>query len=160
MAGVDAAGHKAARRLLDALTYEAPFLIEKLVKDRIVETPEEGEELFTEVKRWIALIRTDRTRDWEMYSARIDEVWHQFILFTREYIEFCNRFFGAYVSHFPSNAPETDFTSHADAVTLEEFGERYKAMFGECLPDVWSDHKSVTTRRRILNRSAGALAVR
>ena len=64
MAGVDAAGHNAARRLLDALTYEAPFLIEKLVKDCVVETPEEGEELFTEVKRWIALIRTDRTKDW------------------------------------------------------------------------------------------------
>src|SRR5436189_1421812 len=101
MAEVHAAGHKAARRCRDALTYEAPFLIEKLLKDRIVETPEEGEAIFTEVKRWIALIRTDRTKDWEMYSARIDEVWHQFILFTREYIEFCNQFFGAYVSHIP-----------------------------------------------------------
>jgi len=68
---------------LEALTYEAPFLIEKLLKDHIVDTAEEGQALFAEVKKYIVLTRSDETTLWDMYSLRIDEVWHQFILFGR-----------------------------------------------------------------------------
>jgi hypothetical protein len=90
----------------DALTYEAPFLVEKLLKDHVVDSADEAQALFDEVKRYIVLVRSDDTTPWKMYSLRVDEVWHQFVLFTREYIEVCLRFFGAYIQHNPSNAPE------------------------------------------------------
>ena len=32
----------------------------------------------------------------------IDEMWHEFILFTREYMAFCEQYFGAYVHHMPN----------------------------------------------------------
>jgi hypothetical protein len=73
---------------VESLAYEAPFLIEKLLKERIVDTKEEAEALFTEVKRFILLVRSDETTLWDMHSLRIDEAWHQFVLFTAEYIEF------------------------------------------------------------------------
>ena len=46
------------------------------------------------MKRYLVLANLDQDRSWNMYSLRIDEVWHQFILFTRQYTEFFNRFFG------------------------------------------------------------------
>ena len=77
---------------MDALAHEAPFLVEKLLKDRITQTVEEAEALFLEVKRYIVLVQSDPTRIWEMHSLRVDEVWHQFILFTAQYWDFCQRF--------------------------------------------------------------------
>ncbi|MFE9299259.1 glycine-rich domain-containing protein [Streptomyces niveus] len=42
----------------------------------------------------------------EMYSVRVDEAWHQFILYTDEYMDLCRRFFGHNAPHSPSNAPQ------------------------------------------------------
>lgn len=37
-----------------------------------------------------------------LFSMReIDEMWHEFILVTKDYTEFCNRFFGKYLHHMP-----------------------------------------------------------
>jgi hypothetical protein len=145
------------------LDYRAPFLIEKLLKDRIVDTSEEGEELFTEVKKYLLLVRDDRTTTWEMYSLRVDEVWHQFILYTREYMDFCEAFFGRYVPHSPSNSPEPSTgnpTSQEEEVcTFELFAKHYQEFFGATLPDVWYDERSITTGRRVLNDHVGKLVL-
>ena len=148
------------RSPFDALAYDAPFLIEKLVKDRIVETPEEGEVLFREVKRFCVLVCSGDRHPWEMYSLRVDEVWHQFILYTREYMEFCDRFLGGYIPHSPNNAPKSEIADWPEAPSFEVFQRRYEQLFGEPLPDAWYDEKSVTLVRRVLNDQAGTLAVR
>src|SRR6185295_1015655 len=36
-----------------------------------------------------------------MISPVVDEVWHQFILFTKKYAEFCNRTVGYFIDHLP-----------------------------------------------------------
>lgn len=144
----------------EALAYDAPFLIEKLVKDHIVDTPLEAESLFREVKRYLVLAATDERRGWHMYSLRIDECWHQFILFTHEYIEFCQRYFGRYLPHSPSNAPEVEGSSAGTATTFQEFVDRYEELFGGALPDDWYDERNVTPRRRVLNDRAGRLTLR
>jgi hypothetical protein len=143
---------------LGALEYQAPFLIEKLVKDRFVETDEEACALFTEVKRYLVLTHVDRTKTWKMHSAYVDEVWHQFVLFTVEYIGFCTKYFGSYRHHFPSNAPGASLGAAPEA-TLEEFGDRYRDIFGVDLPRVWDDSSWVTPHRRIVNRHCGQLAL-
>jgi hypothetical protein len=152
----------------DALTYEAPFLIEKLLKDYIAETPAEAEALFTEFKRYVVFVCSDDRSDWQMYSLRVDEVWHQFVLFTWEYVNFCQNFFGRYIHHNPSNAPEHNPGNVSESsptvvktpTSFEDFKNRYQALFGEPLPDVWYDEKSVTTRRRVINKNAGKLTLK
>lgn len=32
----------------------------------------------------------------------IDEMWHEFILFTQDYTDFCQQYFGAYMHHLPN----------------------------------------------------------
>jgi hypothetical protein len=148
-------------RVFDALNYQAPFLIEKLVKDHIVETPEEAEALFTEVKRYLVISSLDREKSWHMYSLRIDECWHQFILFTRQYIDFCRTYFGRYVPHAPSNAPESKATTTpAQRTTFKEFNQRYEELFGTPIPEIWIDARHVTPRRRVLNDHVGRMALR
>ena len=36
----------------------------------------------------------------------LDKMWHEFILFTREYHQFCNRYFGCYLHHVPCSESE------------------------------------------------------
>ena len=146
-----------------ALKFEAPFLIQKLVKDRIAETDEEAVKLFTEVKRFFVLLRNDSEISWDMYSRRVDEAWHQFVLFTRDYIDYCLDHFGSYVQHSPGIAA----ASHADAEPngaqpqcFHDFKKRYEEFYGIPLPDVWYDARSVTPRRRILNDNATKQIVR
>src|SRR5262245_40923299 len=119
-----------------ALDYEAPFLIEKLIKDQIVDSAVEGAALFTEVKKYLALSRLDRDSAWEMYSARVDAVWHQFVLFTHEYSVFCNRYLGGFVHHRPSNASEVSSKRNSRS-TFPSFSARYREVFGQELPDCW-----------------------
>jgi hypothetical protein len=143
----------------DALAHEAPYLIEKLVKNRVVDSAEEGRALFLEVKRYLVLNQIDRTRIWKMYSLRVDEAWHQFILYTAEYLTFCQRYFGRYVHHRPSNAPDTGLPGRAPEATFAEFADRYREVFEVDLPSYWVDSSSVRPHRRILNDRAGHFRV-
>ena len=141
---------------LDALEYEAPFLLEKLVEDRVATDAAEARALFREVKRFLVLIRTNEHLQWELCSRRVDETWHQFMLFSREYIQFCMRYFGGYVQHHPGRASAT-----VRAVSwLPVFRQRYEAYFGEPLPDVWYDDRSINPHRRVINDAAGHMRVR
>jgi hypothetical protein len=143
-----------------ALGFEAPYLIEKLVKDHVVESADEALALFGEVKRYLVLTATDRTVAWAMYSLRIDQVWHQFILFTRQYIDYCLKNFDKYIQHAPSTAPVLEDTSRLTPLTFGMFAERYEELFGEPLPDLWYDEKNVTMDRRIVNARAGTFSLR
>ncbi|RDH78726.1 hypothetical protein DVS77_08820 [Mycolicibacterium moriokaense] len=142
----------------EALEYQAPFLVEKLIKDRFVDTSDEACALFTEVKRYLVLTEVDQTKYWKMHSLSVDEAWHQFVLFTAEYSGFCNKYFGNYRHHFPSNAPNAGVLSIPEA-TLAEFGHRYRDIFGMDLPRVWDDASWVTPHRRVVNRDYGQLGL-
>lgn len=138
---------------LEALAFRASYVIERLVKDRIADTASEAEQLFSEVKRYLVLTDVSRDAVLGMYSARVDEAWHAFILYTAEYADFCTRFFGRHIGHAPKNAPRGDATDqeHRAELTFDEFAARYQAVFQEPLPHVWYDVRSVTPARRVFN---------
>src|SRR6187551_2607092 len=123
------------------LEYKAPFLIEKLVKEHIVETDSEGEALFLELKRWLIIIHEDVSKNWQMYSLRVDEVWHQFILYSSEYSKFCLRFFGSFITHSPANAPETKKSNPVVNGSFSDFKISYERIFNTIISDLWYDEK-------------------
>lgn len=53
----------------------------------------------------------------------IDDMWHEFILFTEDYTEFCIHYFGQYIHHkpvIPNNDPfEREFVEHKVQSLLE-----------------------------------------
>jgi len=159
MSDVMTAEDRAPARIFAALDYEAPFLIEKLVKDHMVDTPAEAEALFVEVKRYLVIAALDPEKSWHMYSLRIDECWHQFILFTRQYVEFCKLYFGRYVPHAPSNSPDAGLAPR-QRTTFKEFNARYQELFGAPLSEIWIDARHVALNRRVLNDHLGRLKLR
>ena len=161
---VQSSRRRAGVDIAAVLAYEAPFVIERLVKNGSVDSEQDGLALFDAVKRYMIIAASDRKVSWSMYSMRVDEAWHQFILFTRAYATFCDRFFGRYVSHVPSNEPAPDGTAPAsvaaeESSTFTGFRTRYEELFGHPLPDVWFDERSVTPWRRVLNEQAGTWTV-
>ncbi len=141
------------------LRFEAPYLVEKLVKNRVVDTADEGEALFAEAKKYLILSYVDSDVSWNMYSTRVDEAWHQFVLFTSQYADFCHRYFGEYLHHNPSNAPKVAGRPELKPSTFEGFRARYESFFGEPLPEIWMDARAVSLSRRIINDNAGSSQV-
>ena len=78
--------------------YELPSLEERTLQDGLFRCPESYREAFTELKKFLWLC--DRSDEQNlMVSKLIDELWHQFILSTIEYHDFCDQFFGHYMHH-------------------------------------------------------------
>lgn len=141
-----------AERLRALLAFEAPYVAERLVTNKTARTVEEGRELFEEAKKYLWLIATDRGRDYPIVSLRVDEAWHQFLLYTRECEEFCYRFFGCFMNHAPPTklaAPPPDAEPRPVA-TREVFAQRYREAFGVELPRVWRDDLAVDLDQRVV----------
>lgn len=128
------------------LEFRAPYLVEKLLNLRVVGSAEEAEALFVEVKRHLLLAMTLRGRTLPVFSTRIDEAWHQFILFTREYHDFCSRFAGRYLHHSPRESSGSG--GGASPLAFEEFVVEYERRFGP-LSNLWHDHLAVSPSTRL-----------
>ncbi len=143
----------------EALNFDAPYVVERLVNDRVVDSVAQGERLFGEAKRYLVLSQANRDVVVGMYSVRVDEAWHAFILYTAQYAEFCKRFFGGYISHAPKNAPHVHKHQDRRELTFGEFRSLYEETFSEPLPDVWYDTRGVTPAQRIFSDWSGAMTV-
>jgi hypothetical protein len=117
-------------RLLD---YQAPYLIDKLLESGVIASRLEAEQVFGELKRYFWLCLSTKT-PLPMLSALVDGVWHQFVLFTREYDAFCRTYLGGFYHHAPTpvSGPGGEGLSPAEYVRL------YEAHFGP-LPSTWRD---------------------
>jgi len=89
-----------------------------------------------ECKKWLALCVgfANGGVGLSMTSEKVDEIWHQFILFTLPYHEFCAKFNGGrYLHHIPKVTDEFDTRS---TQSVGNFKEAYEACFGK-LNAVW-----------------------
>lgn len=113
---------------------EFPYVSEKLLAAGSVRGSDIDEAVF-EFKRYMALTAlTENTLG--MISPIVDEVWHQFILFTRAYAKFCRQVFGRYVHHLPatSHTPVEPGSGH-------NFVSAYEENFGP-LTRLWANHQA------------------
>ena len=132
-----------------ALAYDAPYLVEKLLKDSIARTEDEARALFREVKRYFVLTSVESSKTFEMSSLLIDQAWHEFVLFTSSYTSYCRRFFGHYLPHAPANAPELEELDGPPAGSFDDFASAYERTFGEPPPALWRDAANVRVDRRV-----------
>lgn len=113
---------------LDA--FQAPYLEEKLLMEEKFASREEYQEAFTEFKKYVALSKLYDTPV-AMMSKTVDEVWHQFILFTREYHAFSTQFYGTYFHHAPYLPSRPGNPEHE-----KNFVRLYTKNYGT-LPAIW-----------------------
>ena len=133
------------------LKYQHPGVIGKLQTEMRM-SKEEAERLFQDTLRFLWLCGSQPGKF--SPSRRIDETWHRFILFTRDYHEFCNRFFGKYIHHGPlqEGRKREDLIRGAGLYTVAQkaFGASLhrenwlgeSATSGTCCADCETEHES------------------
>lgn len=72
-------------------------------------------------------------------SAAVDVAWHHFILFTRDYMDYCATHLGRYVHHVPDDPTDTGAAHDGYLRTRQLVAER----FGEPDPTIWPDQAAL-----------------
>jgi hypothetical protein len=111
-----------ADRRTKALSYENEEIVASFRASYGVSL-EDARELFEETKKWLWLCGTrPRTMRLTVFGPMkmLDEMWHTFILFTREYTEYCMENFGFYVHHAPTTRAEAEQYRQRAAASPEE----------------------------------------
>ena len=92
--------HEKDINIQQVMDYPIPHVIHRYCKDYGV-SKEEAKVYERELKRYLILAAKSETTDMPMTSKEVDELWHTFLLFTKEYQKFCNESFGKFVHHVP-----------------------------------------------------------
>ena len=107
------------QEVLDRLQEKTGFSSEKIAA------------LATELKRYFILSAIAGKKSVPMFSTDVDELWHAFILFTKEYADFCKQTCGYFVHHAPTIKEEkTTRTPESNKAARQAFIELYKTHFG------------------------------
>lgn len=90
-----------AHRYIDAYVFDAS--VGKRLREKYPQLSVAQHELAREgLRDFLHICRQARLRGVSMPSQAADELWHDFILSTRHYREFCRRAFGRYLHHHPA----------------------------------------------------------
>ena len=79
----------------------------RLLKRRSELTPAQVALVFDGLRQYFEISLDAQKRLASMPSQVVDDLWHEFILYTRNYQTFCNRAFGRYLHHTPADAMST-----------------------------------------------------
>ncbi|WP_255788302.1 glycine-rich domain-containing protein [Mycobacteroides abscessus] len=83
-------------------------------------TPELAERIFDQALAFLALCATAPVSGVRYSpSATVDIGWHTFILYTREYLNFCNEIAGGFIHHEPSDIRGVTYPSGQIGRTVE-----------------------------------------
>lgn len=109
--------------------YKLNFLDERLLTEAGMNRTEIRQAVL-EFRRFLCLVAVSKG-PLAVIGPKIDEVWHQFVLFTPQYRKFCEEVFGGTVDHQPNTVMTPVPTS-----AIENFLTLYKKFFGP-LPAIW-----------------------
>lgn len=118
----------------EVLAYQHPGTIRRYCKENRA-TPQEAEVVFREMLKFLYLsaqaagegVGCAVTAEIE----KLDRMWHTFLLFTRDYAEFCDRHFGVFIDHLPAEAEED--AGEADEAGMRAAVERQFALVYDVL---------------------------
>ncbi len=87
-----------APSIKEVLSYKNSAVTDRYQK-KLALSPGEANQLFEDVLRflWVKSV----TKEPITPSQKIDDGWHNFILFTKDYANFCSRYFGKFIHHTP-----------------------------------------------------------
>lgn len=85
-----------------ALCYKNLNLVSRFANKQKISL-EKAQHYFEELKKFLIVcgMMTDPCSP----SGELDEIWHHFILHTRDYKEYCEKYIGRFLHHSPTDAP-------------------------------------------------------
>lgn len=91
-----------------------------------------------ELKRFLSMCIILDSDYLGIYSKDVDNLWHTFILFTKEYAEFGQNYAGRFVHHAPEiNDHKTPDEIAKSREGFRDFIKKYKQLFGEDAHNIW-----------------------
>lgn len=112
--------------LCELLQYKNELVIKRF-KLCYPDWADEADEIYNDMLKYLWLSQKHRDEnkltplrfDCVMHKEmlKIDEMWHTFILITKDYTKFCNDFFGGYIHHVPEVGEEAT----GQEVSVEKF---------------------------------------
>jgi hypothetical protein len=95
-----------------ALAYENRHVVRGFMTKYAVSLSE-AKSLFNETKKylWLSAVAIERGMPLPIITNEIvviDEMWHNFVLFTKEYRDYCDDCYGFYVDHGPATGEEIE----------------------------------------------------
>ncbi len=139
MNGTTAALSRVQSDLIDrVLNYPVPSDVIDKYMDKYGVTENVAKEHERELKRYFAMSLANPEAAYGMFGP-IDELWHTWILFTREYFQFSEAVVGHYLHHQPTTRAEKQAIRSGDAPNAYgRFLNDYPLYFGEePSPDLW-----------------------
>jgi len=138
---------QATASLDDVLAYRHAGVIRRYRKEHGA-TQQEAEEVFRETLKWLYLCDQAAAGGPDGFACtitpeleKVDWMWHTFLLFTRDYADFCERHFGTFIHHVP-NEDEDEAAQEEEALRsrlIQQFGLVYDVLGEETLT-AWYDH--------------------
>jgi hypothetical protein len=101
------------------MAYGHPSLVHRL-QEKLGISAEMAAELFNDTKRFLYLCADSNVP--MSPPPAIDECWHLFILFTKDYARFCEQYFGVFLHHRPHyiNDPPTNGSHRINSLNAAE----------------------------------------
>jgi hypothetical protein len=97
---------------------------------------EVARELERELKRYLALCALRPKMPYGMFGP-VDDLWHTFLMFTRDYEQFCQTVAGRFIHHVPATA-DSENERASQLNTFAEMLADYRQTFGEEAPaHIW-----------------------
>lgn len=101
--------------LIDVLSYKNDFVVDCFLKNFSMPR-EEAEDIFYETIKWLYLCayyqQHEESNSQSLYifggTQIIDEMWHTFILCTKDYFTFCEKYLGKFIHHQPISKSEQE----------------------------------------------------
>lgn len=85
-----------------------PALVERFGVEHPEIAPDDRSLVFDGLRQWFAICLRAKGDFVAMPSIAVDGAWHEFILFTRDYMTFCDRAIGRFLHHSPTSALPKD----------------------------------------------------
>ena len=116
-------------------SYPFGFLQQRLVEKHSV-AEEDARQLILEFRRFMVIARL-RGAPLAVPNGAVDQVWHELLLFTKRYRDFCAEAVGEFVDH----VPHTSETPVPEAA-IQRFVDSYEQLFGKLSADWFRDAPS------------------
>lgn len=100
--------NRKSSRILFLKNYEYHSLLKRKIKNKYEHlTEEELDKVFLALSDYFYICNKANNTPVSMPSLVVDIAWHEFILMTKEYEEFCKKAFGKFLHHTPTEAMKT-----------------------------------------------------
>lgn len=110
----------------EIMAYENPVVVARYMRDYSA-SEGDAQRCFNTLKQFLATsVAVDGDR---VASKPVDNMWHTFILHTKDYEKFCEEYLGRFVHHVPN-----EHSSGSASITTRTLAER---LFGPVYEDLW-----------------------